>query len=164
MSPKKYTRKYGRRKNRGFQFKYVAMIAGGLVVIAAAFFIFRGNGAAERPVSGGTPAISVDPQKIDYGNLKDYTVKTISVKVTNAGTGVLRFTEQPYIEVLQGCCPPTMTAARQWLNPGESTTITSSDFMMHPGMDGYHDFAVHIKTNDPAQSDLVVHVFSNWSQ
>ncbi len=164
MSTKKYARKYRRQRRTGFQFKTLAMIAGGLLVIGAAFFVFRGNGAAERPVSGGSPAISVDPQKIDYGNLKDYTVKVISVKVTNTGTGTLRFTEQPYVEVVKGCCPPTMTAGRQWLNPGESTTITSSDFMMHPGMDGYHDYAVHIKTNDPAHSDLVVHVLSNWSQ
>ncbi len=164
MNTKRYTRKYRKQSQPGFQFKYSAMIVGGLLVIAAAFFIFRGNGAAERPVSGGTASISVDPQSIDYGNLKDYTVKKISLKVTNTGTGVLRFTEAPYIEVVKGCCPPNMTAGREWLNPGESTTLTSADFFMHPGMDGYHDFAVHIKTNDPAQSDMVVHVLSNWSQ
>jgi len=35
------------------------------------------------------------------------------------------------------------------LKPGESTTIKSGVFMMHEGMDGPHDFAVHLKTNDP---------------
>ncbi len=158
------SKKYRRQKRKGFQIKHAAMLAGGLIVVAAAFLIFRGNSSAEKPVSGGTPVISVDQKAIDYGNLVDYTVKVISIKVTNTGTGVLRFTEQPYIEVVKGCCPPTLTAGRAWLNPGESTTITSSDFMMHPGMDGYHDYAVHIQTNDPAQSDLVVHVLSNWSQ
>ncbi|HEY9153214.1 MAG TPA: hypothetical protein VIN60_10045 [Anaerolineales bacterium] len=48
------------------------------------------------------------------------------------------------------------------LNSGESTTIQSSIFMMHPGMDGPHDFAVHLKTNDPHNPDLIVHVLSNW--
>jgi len=53
------------------------------------------------------------------------------------------------------------------LKPGESTTLESSVFMMHEGMDGphdygAHDYALHLKTNDPQNSDLVVHVVSNW--
>jgi hypothetical protein len=48
------------------------------------------------------------------------------------------------------------------LQPGESTTIQSSVFMMHAGMDGPHDFALHLKTNDPAQPDKVVTILSNW--
>lgn len=48
------------------------------------------------------------------------------------------------------------------LQPGESTIIQSSPFMMHAGMEGYHDFRVHLKTNDLDQPDLVVTVLSNW--
>lgn len=48
------------------------------------------------------------------------------------------------------------------LQPGESTTIESSVFMMHAGMDGPHNFAVHLITNDPRHPDLVVNVISNW--
>ncbi len=48
------------------------------------------------------------------------------------------------------------------LEPGESSDLQSSVFMMHPGMDGPHDDAVHLKTNDPENPDLVVHVLSNW--
>ena len=48
------------------------------------------------------------------------------------------------------------------LRPGESTIVQSSVFMMHEGMNGPHDFAVHLKTNDPANPDLVVNVLSNW--
>ena len=48
------------------------------------------------------------------------------------------------------------------LQPGQSTTVTSAPFMMHEGMDGPHDFAVHFKTNDPSNSDLVVNVISDW--
>jgi len=48
------------------------------------------------------------------------------------------------------------------LQPGESATVQSSVFMMHAGMDGPHNFAVHLVTNDPAQPDKVVNVVSNW--
>jgi hypothetical protein len=48
------------------------------------------------------------------------------------------------------------------LQPGESTVVESAPFMMHEGMDGPHDFAVHLLTNDPANIDLVVHVISDW--
>jgi hypothetical protein len=48
------------------------------------------------------------------------------------------------------------------LKPGESTTIESSPFMMHAGMDGPHDFGVTLVTNDPNQPEKVIHVLSNW--
>ncbi len=54
--------------------------------------------------AGATPMrITVDQQKIDYGFVKFGTNKTFRIKVTNAGDGVLRFKEKPYIEVLEGC-------------------------------------------------------------
>ncbi len=48
------------------------------------------------------------------------------------------------------------------LKPGESTIVQSGVFMMHEGMDGPHNFAVHLITNDPNNPDLVVNVLSNW--
>ncbi len=40
--------------------------------------------------------------------------------------------------------------------------LESSIFMMHEGMDGPHEFHVHIKTNDPDNSDKIITVLSNW--
>jgi hypothetical protein len=48
------------------------------------------------------------------------------------------------------------------LQPGESTTVESSAFMMHEGMEGPHNFAVHLLTNDPDEPDRIVNVISNW--
>lgn len=48
------------------------------------------------------------------------------------------------------------------LKPGESTIVQSSIFVMSEGMGGPHDFAVHLKTNDPNNPNLVVNVLSNW--
>ncbi len=47
------------------------------------------------------------------------------------------------------------------LKPGETTTL-SMEFMMHQGMDGKHDFRVHLLSNDPTQSDKTLTVLSNW--
>ncbi len=49
------------------------------------------------------------------------------------------------------------------LNPGKKTTVSMS-FMMHDGMDGKHDFRVHLPTNDPRQPDKTLQVLSNWVQ
>jgi len=48
------------------------------------------------------------------------------------------------------------------LKPGESTIVQSTAFMMHEGMDGPHNFAVHLKTNDPENPDMIENVLSNW--
>ncbi|GAB4480720.1 MAG: hypothetical protein OHK0031_02070 [Anaerolineales bacterium] len=55
-----------------------------------------------------------------------------------------------------------MTIGSMVLKPGESTVVESSIFMMHAGMDGPHNFGVHLISNDPAAPDFVVNVLSNW--
>jgi hypothetical protein len=72
---------------------------GGLLLLVAAY-LFATRDAGD---GGGTPSIAVDQQKIDYGDVKFNTNKTFTIKVTNTGDGTLRFTEEPYIEVLEGC-------------------------------------------------------------
>jgi hypothetical protein len=47
------------------------------------------------------------------------------------------------------------------LKPGEATTV-SMQFMMHEGMEGFHDFRLHLETNDPSEPDREVTVLSNW--
>jgi hypothetical protein len=49
------------------------------------------------------------------------------------------------------------------LQPGESTTL-SMQFSMHDGMDGFHDFRVHLLSNDKINKDYVLTVLSNWVQ
>ncbi len=47
------------------------------------------------------------------------------------------------------------------LKPGEQTTVSVS-FTMHAGMEGPHDFRLHIPNNDPAQADKELVILSNW--
>jgi len=94
VSKKKYK---SQKQRRNFPWPLV-LIGGILLIVAAFFFANQGGGNG-----GGTPSIAVDQQKIDYGDVKFNTQKTFAIKVTNTGTGTLRFKEEPYIEVLKGC-------------------------------------------------------------
>lgn len=33
---------------------------------------------------------------------------------------------------------------------------------MHPGMEGPHEFRVHLRTNDPMEPDKQLAILSNW--
>ena len=93
----KKNQKYRKQKQRKNFPWLLAVLGGGLLLLAAVLFANRsGDG-------GGTPSIAVDEQKIDYGYVKYGETRSFAVRVTNTGDGTLRFKEQPYIEVLEGC-------------------------------------------------------------
>ncbi|TAK13262.1 MAG: hypothetical protein EPO32_05930 [Anaerolineae bacterium] len=75
-----------------------ALVAGALLLGIAAYLGFSGGGTAD-----GTPAIAVSQEVFDFGVVKFNTPLSVQVVVTNTGDGTLRFAEQPYIEVLEGC-------------------------------------------------------------
>ena len=91
----KKNQKYRKQKRKNFPWLLVAL-GGGLLLIAAVLFARSGGG-------GGTPSIQVDQDKIDYGFVKFGETRQFAIQVTNSGNGTLRFKEQPYIEVLEGC-------------------------------------------------------------
>jgi hypothetical protein len=90
----KKNRKY-RKQRKNFPWLFVTL-GGGLLLIVAILFANQNSGS-------GTPSIVVDQQKIDYGDVKFGVEKSFAIKVTNAGDSTLRFNEDPYIEVVEGC-------------------------------------------------------------
>lgn len=88
------SKKHKRQKQK---FPWIFLALGG-VFVALAIFLFARQGG-----DGGTPSITVDQQVIDYGDVKFGVNKTFAIKVTNTGNGTLRFKEEPYVEVLEGC-------------------------------------------------------------
>ena len=89
----KYKKQNGRKNFPWF----LTILGGGLLLLAAILFT-RNNGT-----DSGTPSIAVDQERIDYGYVKFGETRQFAIKVTNTGDGMLRFKEQPYIEVREGC-------------------------------------------------------------
>ena len=87
-------RKQHRRKN----FPWLLAALGGALLLLVAILFARNNG-----IVGGTPSIAVDHDKSDYGYVKFGETRQFAIRVTNTGDVMLRFKEQPYIEVLEGC-------------------------------------------------------------
>jgi hypothetical protein len=93
----KKNQKYRKQKRRNNFPWLLAALGGGLLLLAA--ILFARNGGS----GGGTPSLTVDQDKIDYGYVKFGETRQFALKVTNTGDGTLQFKEQPYIEVLEGC-------------------------------------------------------------
>ena len=94
----KKNKKYTKQKKKQ-SVPWIILAIGGVMLVLAAFLFARQGGGD----GGGTPAIAVDQQQIDYGDVKFGVNKTFAIKVTNTGDGTLRFKEKPYIQVLEGC-------------------------------------------------------------
>ena len=135
----------------------------GLVVIAVIVVQVQARQAAASytPEVTGRPSASINHTAFDYGNVKNNTPVKTQFQVKNVGDQELVILGEPRVEVVEGCCPPRAAISSTALKPGEESTV-SMQFMMHEGMDGPHEFRVHVLTNDPVQGEQQVVVRSNW--
>lgn len=90
-------------KKRASRWPLAIILAG--IVLAAGAFLLAGIGSDGDYTAKvkGAPAIEVDQQEFDYGEVKLGSVITTSVRVTNVGEKPLRFTSRPYVELIDGC-------------------------------------------------------------
>ena len=51
----------------------------------------------------GAPALQVDKEKVDFGNVTLGQTVEVKFEVANAGDQPLWFKETPYVEVVEGC-------------------------------------------------------------
>ncbi len=101
------SKKLGRPRRRQ-SFAWPVAAFGGVLLILAVV-LFAGNAATGKSPTvaagqgSGGGRITVDQPKIDYGYVKFGNDESFRIKVTNMGNAPLRFADQPYIEVLEGC-------------------------------------------------------------
>ena len=101
----KVSRKAATTQKQKFPIWLPLIIVAGVALIVVAL-IGGGtgqSGAATKPQVSGTPALKVDQEKIDLGNVPLGQTVNVKFEVTNVGDQALRFNEQPYVEVVEGC-------------------------------------------------------------
>ena len=84
----------------------VLLIAGGVLLVVLAVFFLRSNDEPQTdfvPQVSGAPAISIEPAQIDMGAVQLGTPVRADFVVKNLGDKPLKFSEDPYIELVEGC-------------------------------------------------------------
>ncbi len=95
-----------REKSRSPSTTVVLLVVGGMVLLLGLLWAWgRGRETADSTETDtpGQPVLEVDQSFIDYGEVKFGTPLSFRFTVTNKGNGTLRFQEEPYIEVVEGC-------------------------------------------------------------
>ena len=91
-------------KSPGFPIWLPLIIVAGVVLIAVAMLSNTSSSASPAAsTTNGTPTVSVDKDRFDFGNVKLGQTVQVSFEVANTGDAPLRFKEKPYIEVAAGC-------------------------------------------------------------
>ena len=82
-----------------------AIFAVGVILIAFVVIDTASRNSTPPPVplATGAPALQVDKEKVDFGNVALGQTVEAKFEVTNVGDQPLRFTQKPYVEVIEGC-------------------------------------------------------------
>lgn len=125
-----------------------AFAVGGVAAVAAAVLIALGAGSGDdRAVTttvGAAEAggVEVDGAQVHLGSVPLNTTVEPTWTLRNTGPDAVAL-GQPHAEVVEGCCPGPLSVDAARLAPGESTVLRFP-LQMHAGMDGAHDFDVHV--------------------
>ena len=107
MSYKKFkSRRNLARKHRKAQRTWLLLALGGAFLVAIAFILWWGNQGSQNLVAitvNGAPSLISDMEKVDLGDVQLGQTVKVSFSLTNVGDQPLRFSEQPYIDVVEGC-------------------------------------------------------------
>jgi hypothetical protein len=104
MSQNKPKRVSNKRRRQNQRWLPVLLALGGVLLLILAFQALRKDPAPNAAIEvAGAPSLKVDQEKIDLGDMKFNQPADVSFQLTNVGDQTLQFTEDPYIEVVEGC-------------------------------------------------------------
>jgi hypothetical protein len=90
------------RKNKSLP--VIMLFAGGLLLVVGAIFAFTRPSQSQAAIEvKGSPSLKVNRERVDLGDIKLGRTVEVSFELMNVGDKPLRFTDTPYIEVLEGC-------------------------------------------------------------
>lgn len=120
-------------------------------------FNAMGMPVIETPGTGTNP-ISIGTLEADHGT---WELGTVPLDVAVRPEWHLRNTgDEPVVigdpqpEVRQGCCPGPIALSTRTIPPGGEATI-AFELSMHPGMDGWHDIAIHVPVSNGADDQVL---------
>ena len=98
----------GRGKSKPGKSSLPLILVGGgaILLLLAAIFIYNSNKPQKSEVPlevSGAPALKLDQERIDFGDVKVDTPVTATFELANVGDQPLRFSEVPKVEVVEGC-------------------------------------------------------------
>ena len=104
MSRSKRVNLKTKKKGRSKELVSGLIFGGVLFLILIVFFALQNKPSTSfTPDVSGAPSLKVDKELIDFGDVKLGTEVKASFQITNVGDQPLRFTEEPYITLLDGC-------------------------------------------------------------
>jgi hypothetical protein len=103
---------------------------------------------------GGTPAIAVMPEKIDFGAIPASDPVTPTVEVRNEGNDALHISG---VSTSCGCTTATLSSPEVAVGAAADLQISFNP-QAHPGLYGPLLRIVYLQSNDPAQPELEVPV------
>ena len=100
-------RRRAMRRDQSFRPSLILVVFGGLALVAGALFAIWKSGQPPRitiPVEvEGSPGLTVDRDTVDLGDVPLDKTVTVTFQLANVGDETLRFTAEPFIEVVEGC-------------------------------------------------------------
>lgn len=98
------TNRYSKKRHRRNKWLPVLLALGGVLLVSLAFLAFRKDSSPKAAIEvTGAPSLQVDQEIVDLGDMKFNQPAQVSFQITNVGDQTLRFTKDPYIEVVEGC-------------------------------------------------------------
>lgn len=146
----------------------VAVALGVAALVIVGLFLGDGSGgdSPKLPQTAATGIVDqgglmVDGSTIDLGVVPLDTTVTPTWTITNTGSATVALGEA-HASVIEGCCPGPLTYSDPVLEPGESTKLVFP-LQMHAGMDGPHDFDVHVPYGDGPGDYLTLKVLGTFT-
>lgn len=104
MSQNKTKKHLSKHKRQNAKWMPILLALGSILLVFLAFFALRAKPSPKATIEvNGAPSLKVDQEKIDLGDVKLNQPVQVSFQLTNVGDQTLRFSKEPYIEVVEGC-------------------------------------------------------------
>jgi hypothetical protein len=93
-----------RHKKKKQLWPMIVLFGGGLLLLIGVVFAFNKPSQSKAAIEvSGSPSLKVDQEKVDLGDVKFNQPAEVIFVITNVGDKTLKFSKEPYVEILEGC-------------------------------------------------------------